>query len=71
MKIEKHFNAIYGRAMALTVSHWPLTTQARIRTRVSLCGVCAGQNGNNSDFSSGFSVVIIPPWIHAHMSFGR
>jgi hypothetical protein len=29
--------------MAKSVSRWPITAEARVRARVSLCGICGGQ----------------------------
>jgi hypothetical protein len=61
--------------MAQVVSHRPLTAEARVRARVSPCGICGGQSGTGTGFSSeffGFSSVsiIIPPGVHTHISFG-
>jgi hypothetical protein len=35
-----------GRAMAQAVSRRPLTAEAQVRSRVSLCGICDGQSVN-------------------------
>jgi hypothetical protein len=46
-----------GRAMPQAVSRRPLTAEARVRYRVSQCGICGGQSGTGTAFSpstSGF-----------------
>jgi hypothetical protein len=45
-----------GRAMALAVSRRPLTKEATVRSRVSLCGICGGQNGTGTGSSPSTSV---------------
>jgi hypothetical protein len=45
-----------GRAMAPAVSRQPLTAEARVRSRVSLCGICGGQSGTWTGFSPSTSV---------------
>jgi hypothetical protein len=45
-----------GRAMAQTVSCWPPTAEARVRSRVSPCGICGGQSGTGTSFSPSSSV---------------
>jgi hypothetical protein len=45
-----------GRAMAQAVSRRPLTAEARVRTRLSPCGICSGQSDTGSDFSPSSSV---------------
>jgi hypothetical protein len=42
--------------MAQAVSRWPFTSEARVRSRVSPCGVCAGQSDTGTGFSSSTSV---------------
>jgi hypothetical protein len=56
-----------GRAMAQTVSRRSLTAEARVRSRVSPCGIC----GEKSDIGTGFSQStlvfpfnFIPPVLH-------
>jgi hypothetical protein len=45
-----------GRAMAQAVSRLPLTTEARVRSQVSPCGICGGRSGTGTGFSSSTSV---------------
>jgi hypothetical protein len=45
-----------GRAMAQAVSRRPPTAEARVRSRVSLCGICGGQSGTGTSFSPSSSV---------------
>jgi hypothetical protein len=45
-----------GRAMAQAVSLRPLTAEARVRSRVSPCGICGGQSGTGTGFSSSTSI---------------
>jgi hypothetical protein len=42
--------------MAQAVSRRPLTAEARVRSRVSPCGVCGGQSGTGTGFFSELSV---------------
>jgi hypothetical protein len=42
-------NAVLGRAMAQAVSRRPLTTEARVRSRVSRV-ICGGQSGTWTGF---------------------
>jgi hypothetical protein len=44
------------RAMAQAVSHRPLTAEARVRSRFSLCGIYGGQSGTGTGFSPSSSV---------------
>jgi hypothetical protein len=46
-----------GRAMAQAVSRRPPTAEARVRSRVSPCGICGGQSGTGTGFSSTTSVL--------------
>jgi hypothetical protein len=55
-----------GRTMAQAVSYRPLTTEARVRYRVSPCGICGAQSGTGIGFSPSSSVSpvnVIPPWL--------
>jgi hypothetical protein len=45
-----------GRAMAQAVSRRPLTAEARVRSRVSECGICGGQSGTETVFPPSTSV---------------
>jgi hypothetical protein len=45
-----------GRAMAQALSRRPLTRDIRVRSRVSTCGICGGQIGNGTRFSTITSV---------------
>jgi hypothetical protein len=45
-----------GRAMAQAVSRRPPTAEARVRSRVSPCGICGGQCGTGTGFSPSYSV---------------
>jgi hypothetical protein len=45
-----------GRAMAQAVSRRPHTSEARVRSRVSPCGICGGQSGTRTGFSPSTSV---------------
>jgi hypothetical protein len=45
-----------GRAMAQAVSRRPLNSEARVRSRVSPCGICGGQSGTGTGFPSSTSV---------------
>jgi hypothetical protein len=42
--------------MAQAVSRRPLTAEARVRSRVSPCGICGVQSGNGTDFHPSTSV---------------
>jgi hypothetical protein len=42
---------VAGRAMAQAVSRRSLTTEARVRSRVSPCEICDGQSGTGTGFS--------------------
>jgi hypothetical protein len=46
----------FGRAMAQAVSRRSPTAEARVRSRVSPCGICGGQSGTGTGFSSSTSV---------------
>jgi hypothetical protein len=53
--------------MAQAISGRPLTAEARVGARVSVCGICGGESGTRIDFFSEFfgssPVNIIPPWM--------
>jgi hypothetical protein len=42
--------------MAQAVSRRPPTAEARVRSRLSLCGICGGQSGTGAGFSPSTSV---------------
>jgi hypothetical protein len=44
-----------GRAIAQDVNCRTLTAEARIRARVSPCGICGGQGGNGTGISASSS----------------
>jgi hypothetical protein len=61
--INKHNNNIFkelrlgkGRAMAQAVSRRSPAAETRVRSRVSLCGICGGQSGTGTGFSPSSSV---------------
>jgi hypothetical protein len=47
---------IWGRAMAQAVSRRPPTAEARVRSRVSPCGICGGRSGTGTGFCPSSSV---------------
>jgi hypothetical protein len=54
--VTPRYLLIRGRAMAQAVSSWPLTAEVRVRSRFSLCGICGGQSGTGTGFSTSTSV---------------
>jgi hypothetical protein len=52
-----------GRAMAQAVSRRPPTAEARVRSRVSPCGICGGQSGTGIVLRVS-PVSFIPPVLH-------
>jgi hypothetical protein len=44
-----------GRSMSQAVIRRPLTAEARVRSRVSPCGICGGQNGTGTGFPPSIS----------------
>jgi hypothetical protein len=61
--------------MAQVVSRRPLTAEARVRSRISPCGICGGQIGSGTGFSPSSSVFpcqyIIPPSLSKLISSGE
>jgi hypothetical protein len=53
-----------GRAMAQAVRRRPPTAEARVRSRLSPCGICGGQSGTGTGFSPSDSVFITHFIIH-------
>jgi hypothetical protein len=60
--------------MALGVSRWPLTAEARVRAWFNPCGICGGLIGAGTGFSPSSSVspcqchsTVV---VHAHVSSG-
>jgi hypothetical protein len=49
-------NSTQGRVMAQAVSRRPPTAEARVRSRVSPCGICGGQSSTRTGFSPSTSV---------------
>jgi hypothetical protein len=47
----------FGLAMAQAVSRRPPTAEARVRSRVSPCGICGEQSGTGTGFSPSSSVL--------------
>jgi hypothetical protein len=55
-----------GRAMAQAVSRRPVTVEARVRGRVSPCGISGGRNNIETVFIRVLlfaPVSVIPPWL--------
>jgi hypothetical protein len=60
--------------MAQVVSRRPLTAEARVHARVNPCGICGGQSGTGTGFSTSSSVSpvnIIPPSLSKLISSGE
>jgi hypothetical protein len=49
--------------MVQAVSRRLLTGEARVRSRVSPCGICGGQNGTGTGFSP--SILVLPCQFHS------
>jgi hypothetical protein len=47
---SKSFRINSGRAIAQAVGRWLLTVAARVRARVSSCGICGEQSGTGAGF---------------------
>jgi hypothetical protein len=45
--------------MAKAVSRWPLIEEARVRARVSPCGICGEQSVTGRELSQSFSVLLV------------
>jgi hypothetical protein len=67
-----HEYAMYvmGPAMVHVVTSRSLTTEDRVRSRVSPCGTCGEQNDTRTGYSTSFyfSASIIPLRLHSHIS---
>jgi hypothetical protein len=51
-----HLRTGTGRAMTQAVSRRPLAAEVRVRSWMSLCGICGGQSGTGTGFSPSTSV---------------
>jgi hypothetical protein len=56
-----HFMAC--RTIAQAVSRQPVTAEARVRARLSSCGICGGQRDRSFSVLQLFLVIIIPLWL--------
>ena len=57
-KCPRNTSNTHGRAMAQAVSHWPLTVEDRVRSRVSPRGICGGQSGTGTGVPPSTSVFL-------------
>jgi hypothetical protein len=54
---------VAGRALTHAVSRRALTSEARVRSLVSPCGICGGQSGTGTGFSP--STLVFPYPFHS------
>jgi hypothetical protein len=56
-----------GHNTSKTTGHWFLTENARVQSKVSACGICDGQSGTRTSFTTSkllFLSIIIPLILH-------